>query len=487
MTFPALGLRGRLVLAQVATFALLAIAAGSWSYYWLERSCLEEVDATLATTAATARGMLHADVGANGGDYRTAANRLLGTMLFAEQALVAVDSTGTRVAVSPRLRLAPPTAHLDVRLDARVPRTVSLDGASARVLQYPLDGGLRLYVVHALGPMQDRLARFRFILIVSTGVVLLLGGLISMQLSRQLLRPIVDAARAAERLTSEVKSGAAQLGRLPRLAGNDEFATLSREFNRLLGQLEFAFRRERKTATRFREFLADAAHELRTPIAIVRAEAEAALADSDPTAQRAALTGIIGEVDRLGTLVSDLLALARRDAGGSAPRTRVYLDDLAATVVARLGAHPYAEGRELRLGDFDAAPVQGDRNALERVLVILVHNALVHAAPSPVEISAGVAHTSIGLRSWVRVRDWGPGIPTPQQERIFERFVRLDQERPGTGLGLAIARAIAEEHDGSLTVTSETGGGSVFLLELPADDDTGELALTAPAAPDGSV
>lgn len=481
MTFGTLGLRGRLVLVQLGVFALLLGAASAARYAWVERTYFSEMDDGLRSTAAVAARSVR-DAGTDGAALRAAAVEVVDRTIFAERTLLVVDRAGRRLAVgraadgAPSLRALVPTAV------ATTPSTVVLDGADVRVLCTPLGPDLLLIVAQSLTPLERRLRDFRDMLIFTTAAVVLLGGVIVWWVARQLLKPVTTIAAAAQRLSEEVRNGASSFGRLPKAPGDDEVAMLTRDFNRLLAALEAAFTRERLTGNRFRQFLADAAHELRTPIAIVRAEAESALNESDSSAQQAALHSVAAEAARLGTIVGDLMMLARRDAGGATPRTRVFLDDLATSAVARIGAHPVAEGRQLRLGEFDAAPVVADREALERAIVILVHNALVHAAPSPVEVSTGVHFTSEGAKSWVRVRDWGPGIPVQHQDRIFERFARLDHSRPGTGLGLAIARAIAEEADGTLTVESEAGDGASFLLELPCADsftEDGERVVPA--------
>lgn len=481
MTLGTLGLRGRLVLVQLGVFTLLLGAASAARYAWIERTYFTEMDDGLRSTATVvARSVREAQ--ANGVALRDAAVEVVDRTIFAERTLLITDRAGHRLAVGRAADGAPSLRALATGKVPTYPTTVVLDGADVRVLCTPLGPQLLLIVAQSLMPLERRLHDFREMLIVTTTAVILVGGLIAWWVARRLLRPVTSIAAAAQRLSEEVRNGATAFGRLPKAPGDDEVAMLTRDFNRLLVALEAAFTRERHTGNRFRQFLADAAHELRTPIAIVRAEAESALHESDSAAQQAALRSVAAEAARLGTIVGDLMMLARRDAGGPTPRTRVFLDDLATSAVARIGAHPVAEGRQLRLGEFDAAPVMADREALERAIVILVHNALVHAAPSPVEVSTGVHFTSEGAKSWVRVRDWGPGIPIQHQDRIFERFARLDHSRPGTGLGLAIARAIAEEAGGTLTVESETGDGAVFLLELPCADtftDDGERVVPA--------
>jgi len=465
------GLRGRLVLAQLVVFGALLLLTGIIRYAWQERIFTAEVDTELQRSGRQLREMLQTDLPQFGGDARRATVHVVSRTVFSDRALLAVDPTGTRLAGGTESSDAPSVRALDPLLRADVPVTIRLSGVDVRVLRVPLQGGISVLVAHSLRLLETRLDSYLTIVVFTTIAILSIAAILFWWASRAVLRPVTSIARAAAELGDNIRAGATSFGRLARVPGTDEVATLTKDFNRLLGALETALFQERRTANRFRQFLADAAHELRTPIAIIRAEAESAQADLAPYAQQAALVAVAAEAAHLGAIVNDLMMLARRDAGGRSPRSRIFLDDLAASAVARLGSHPLAEGRQLRLGDFEAAPVLADGESLERALVILVHNALVHAAPSPVEVSTGVHFTSIGARSWVRVRDWGPGIPTLQQDRIFDRFARLDHSRPGTGLGLPIARAIAEEFDGTLTVESEDGIGTRFLLELPCADD----------------
>jgi signal transduction histidine kinase len=179
----------------------------------------------------------------------------------------------------------------------------------------------------------------------------------------------------------------------------------------------------------------------------------------------------------MGELVSDLLLLARADSASPElhPR-RVFLDDLASQVLHRLRAHPEARGRALRLGDFESAPAVVDATLVERALTVLLHNALVHASPSAIEVAAGCDEAG----SWVCVRDWGPGIPEHARDEVFGRFVRLDPRVPGTGLGLPIAAWIAETHGGTLKLDAPPGGGARFILRVPAAPVGGEVSPPPP-------
>jgi signal transduction histidine kinase len=223
-----------------------------------------------------------------------------------------------------------------------------------------------------------------------------------------------------------------------------------------------------------RRFMADAAHELRTPITILRTRAEVALAQAREPARDAATLQAIGrEAGRLGAVVGDLLTLARVDAGEwPIAREALYLDDLAADAVE--GVRPLAErkGVAVHVGTFDEGRVFGDPTLLRRLLLILLDNA-VKFTPADGDVRLDVA--AIGDRRSLVVTDTGIGIPTEQLPHVFERFYRGDparREAEGAGLGLAIARWIAEAHDAQIEIASPAspsgGRGTRVTVTFPA-------------------
>ena len=222
-----------------------------------------------------------------------------------------------------------------------------------------------------------------------------------------------------------------------------------------------------------RAFIGDASHELRTPLSVVRANAELLKRHlSEPvSANREAVDDIIGESDRLGRLVGQMLTLAQADAGqGRLSLSEVALDELA-DEVAR-GLRLLAEERGISLTTDLDGPVRlrGDGDRLRELMVVLTHNAIKYT-DSGGRVRLEVRKPS-GSKATVRVSDTGRGIPAEALPHIFDRFYRVGKARSreagGTGLGLAIARWIAEAHGGSIRVESVPGVGSVFTVELPA-------------------
>jgi two-component system sensor histidine kinase CiaH len=221
-----------------------------------------------------------------------------------------------------------------------------------------------------------------------------------------------------------------------------------------------------------RAFIADASHDLRTPISVVRANAELLKRHSSESlsANREAVDDIIAESDRLGRLVSQMLTLAQVDAGqATLSRSEVSLDELASEVGRAMRVLAADRGVSLETDVDGPVRLQGDADRLRELLVILSDNAIKYT-DSGGKVRLEV-HRPSGRKATVRVADTGHGIPAEALPHIFERFYRVDkaraQETGGAGLGLAIARWIAEAHGGSIHAESEPGEGTTVTVELP--------------------
>lgn len=224
-----------------------------------------------------------------------------------------------------------------------------------------------------------------------------------------------------------------------------------------------------RSMEQMRRFMADAAHELRTPVAILRARAEVTLAHArDSARDETALRAIEREADRLGAIVGDLLTLARADAGERpVARELLYLDDLAAEAVEAARALAERKGVALEVGSFEEARITGDPALVRRLVLIVLDNAIKYT-PHSGRVRLDVTAAD-GMRSVV-VSDTGIGIPAEQLPRIFERFFRGDaarREAEGAGLGLAIAQWISDLH-GARIAFSSTPQGTRVAIEFPA-------------------
>jgi len=291
-----------------------------------------------------------------------------------------------------------------------------------------------------------------------------------------------EALRPVRRMTEE--AAAIGPGRLHERVGvprtRDEIERLGMTLNAMLARLE-------RSVDEQRRFVADAAHELRTPLAIMRSEIDVSLAsDRLPPAARAVLRSAADEVGRMSGIVENLLTLARMDEEGGLEilRAPVDLADVALDVARRFQAAAGSKGIVLGVSA-EHVVVLGDRERLLQAVANLVDNAVKYTQPGGhVEVSVRAAPG----RGRVVVADDGPGIPPELLPRIFDRFVRADAVRSrgtgGAGLGLAICRGIVEAHGGRIRAESEPGEGSRFVLELPVVEDAGPVD---PAGPTGTM
>lgn len=287
-------------------------------------------------------------------------------------------------------------------------------------------------------------------------LALLLAGAGGLWLASIGLRPITLMARRA---TSLPLTGLEDLGPAPR---DDELGQLARAFNGLVARLRSALQTQR-------QFMADASHELRTPVSVIRTAADVALSrhDRDELEYREALAMTGAQATRLGRLVEDMLVLARADAGAYPLRpVDLYMDDVVEE--CRRAVDVLAAERGITMASSGASDVliRGDEELLRRLMLNLLQNAVQHSPRHGVVL---VDVSPNGSRVSVRVSDSGGGIPEADRSRIFDRFVQLDPSRraEGAGLGLPIARWIAEAHDGSLSLESTGPAGSTFCVVLP--------------------
>jgi signal transduction histidine kinase len=247
-------------------------------------------------------------------------------------------------------------------------------------------------------------------------------------------------------------------------ASHDEIRRLARTMNAMLGRLE-------TTARRQRQFVSNASHELRSPLASAHAILEAAVRSPEDADWPRVAHEALDEQERLATIIDELLELARFDETSSVSECRtVDLDEVVFTEAQRL------HGKELDLGAVSGARVEGDPGELARLVRNLLRNAERHARRHVV-----VALTEARGRVALTVDDDGPGIPEPDRRRVFDRFVRRDDARAredgGVGLGLALVASIVEHHHGDVTIEDSPLGGARFRVSLPqADAERSALA-----------
>ncbi|MEU3185513.1 HAMP domain-containing sensor histidine kinase [Streptomyces sp. NPDC006923] len=315
------------------------------------------------------------------------------------------------------------------------------DGTGARVL------------VHAgasLAARQSAVGTAAVAMLVGLPVLLLVVGGVTWLVTRRALRPVEGIRREMAAITrSEDLSR-----RVPEPGTHDEVARLARTTNETLTALEAAVERQRR-------FVADASHELRSPIASLRTQLE--VGEAHP--ELLDVPGAVADTVRLQRLAADLLLLARLDAGETPGRARFDLGALVREEVSQRTTDRIPVSLDLSAG----LEVTGSRGQVARVLGNLLDNAQRHAAAS---VTVSVRRED----GWtvLAVGDDGAGVPEAERERVFERFVRLDDARSrddgGAGLGLAIARDVARRHGGALTAGRSPAGGALFVLRLPPAD-----------------
>jgi heavy metal sensor kinase len=306
------------------------------------------------------------------------------------------------------------------------------------------DGRYRIRFALPLVQYESAVEQFGFVILVSIPIVLLVAAAGGMWMSRRALRPVDRVIREAREINEQSLDR-----RLPLPRSRDELYELSRTFNEMLDRLERSFRR-------IAEFTADASHELRTPVALLRASADVALRNPRTANEyRDTLASILAESERMTKLIEDLLALARSDSEVLAKEPLDLSEPLRDAIVLSGMTPP----------ELPHVRIDGNRAALQRLFMALLDNAVKYT-PSrdiSVELTAGAT---------VIIRDGGIGIAAADLPHVFERFYRGDKSRSrasgGTGLGLAIARRIAKLHGGTITAASVEGHGSEFRVTLPA-------------------
>jgi signal transduction histidine kinase len=477
------GIRGRLVATYLLAAIVLVIAGVALFNLELGRGLRANVDAGLQTRA----GSLATDL-ANGAVERLepppaikAAPRGVTNL----QAITAVyDPSGRIIDAEPAVLPASPltTEQLEHPPSARTVRTIRYAGESFRILIQPVrrtDGTWLAVVGVGLSATDQASDQVGHALLLAVPILLVLVGVGAWLLSGAALRP-VDRMRADAQNLGEHDS----TGRITEPPTRDSLNHLARTFNELLDRLHQSLQRQRA-------LVADAGHELRTPLAVLQTELETAVR---PNRSRADLIDSINharqEVERLTRLSEDLLLLAEAD--GGQPLVQRQLTDVTDLLYDVDRAYrSYATECNVSLTTQPPSAIIADVDpvALRRILDNLITNALRHTPPGgAIQIAATLedasdGHSLDGATSGVlqvQVSDSGPGFPPEFLPHAFDRFGRADQARTrsgatsGSGLGLAIVATLAAAHTGTVTATNRHGGGAVIIVRLPVSPDISE-------------
>jgi two-component system, OmpR family, sensor kinase len=353
------------------------------------------------------------------------------------------------------IRIKPPSGTgASATAPARAASTIQPHG-SLLILDEVLPDGTKVSFSASRASIDHAVTNLLLIELLVAASAFVLATLLVLKGTRTALRPLSSVIDTATRIAE----GNSKL-RLQPSRTDTELGSLASAFDQMVDALEKAVEDARTSDAATRRFLADASHELRTPIAALQSSVETLLREQPERPERDRLEAAVArESERLGRLVDDLLGLARLEAHPN--RTSVDLASIARPLVE--DAHARAPRAAITLSADNDTTVRGDPDALERSLRNLIDNALAAIQPTGlIEVQLQRCNGCVQAR----VADDGPGVPEHQRERIFERFVRLDSSKPGHGLGLAIARRIAQQHHGDLTC-DPTPTGASFTLRLP--------------------
>ena len=482
-------LRARLTLWYTIVLGLPLVAFATASFFVLDRALLHRADAFLDETLGAFTTELHSEQREEA-TTPEAIKASLHDVQFRDVRLAVFDSLGSLVAAGTvdstadyALRHPVDLAHVGQALHERISAersvfTIAPGDRAYRVAAEPVSIFGRRYLVAAAYPLhRDRdtmeLVGTSYVIVIP--LLLLIASLGGYFLASRSLSPVAAmSARAAEISATNLNE------RLPVSNRRDELSALAEVVNGLLERLEQAFAQQQR-------FMADASHELRTPVAVLRTEADVTLSRSNRTEAeyRDSVAVMRDSARRLGRIVDDLFLLARADAGHlPLKREPIYLEDVV-DEAARAGRSLAAEkGVRVELLPLEDSPFNGDADLLGRVLLNLLDNAIKHS-PRGGTVTLSLSHTPAEYH--ISVADVGLGIPHEAQSQVFERFFRVDKARSrsdaeataGAGLGLAIGSWIAGAHGGRLELVRSDSAGSEFRLALPRPSDAPPPPLPA--------
>jgi two-component system OmpR family sensor kinase len=479
--------RVRLTIWYGGLLALVLILLAGLSYFLYYSHTMERTDSYMIELSNSFVTTLNAELPDQTGPnaLKAAALQSMIEHRFRGSLFVILDSTGKRVADSSELPDSSPAKEkLDVAVldspefqslalapDSSLPAYRSFDSANGGLRAYARNLTVagqpyRLVLLQSLHTQHEMLEDIRSIFYSVIPVVLLLACLGGYFLARRNLAPVVAMASQARGM------GADRLqDRLAVANPRDELGQLALSFNQLLDRLEDSFERQRR-------FIADASHELRTPVAILLGETEVTLsrADRTPAEYREALAILNSESQRLSHTIEDLFTLTRADAGQLPLALRdVYLDELASDLLRQSRSLAFAKNIKLNSGITPDLLAHADEALLRRMILNLLDNAIKHTSSGG---TVSLECKKQGDFYVFSVSDTGSGVPSELQQKIFERFFRVDKARSrgesdtgGAGLGLAIARWIAEAHHGRLELVRSDSTGSTFSAFLPASNN----------------
>ena len=480
-------LRNRLVLGVVILSTLGFTASGVVAQKQIESFLIHQIDDQLINVGSGALPRVNLAGIVNDDEYQERRGRpeqdeddVPQTPLDrvpTSTSLTLLDGTGAVVGgiggdlntVSVRDYLAGYTPRQVAEFQGR-PFTIKAQGENFRVLALPLPSSLgSVAIAQSLNDVDRTLSRLQWLFFLIGFVIVCFIAIASRTMIKVGLKPLSDVEDTAEKI-----AGGDLSARLPDAKPSTEVGRLTTSLNTMLSRIEESFALRKSSENKLRRFVADASHELRTPLTAIRGFAElhrqGAVAGEEETKQL--LARIEGEAIRMGSLVEDLLLLARLDQAREMELLPVNIAKVTRDAVASAQVagpdHPIALS-----GDSGELYTLGDQHRIHQVIANLLANARTHT-PSGTAIAVSIEQSDDGVR--IAVSDSGPGLSDADQKRIFERFYRADSSRvridgEGSGLGLSIVDAVMKAHGGNVSVSSELGKGTTFTLFFPRATD----------------
>jgi len=485
--------RVRLTLRYMGVLTLVLMLFSVGVYTLMERKLANRLDLNLRTgVEGMVRLFVHEKDEGETDQY--AARSTLRKSYFPRQAIAFYDARGTLLDEQP----------LNGAIHSPLPQTSLASGATGiqfstlpqartgaedglRVAAYSISAHSMkspcfVVIAEPLADLSDDLELLRGILYLAVAVAVALAGFSGWFLARNALAPVVAMSERARRISAENLEQ-----RLPVANPRDELGRLATTFNELLSRLNNAFTEQEQAFAQQRQFMADASHELRTPVSVIRTASEVTLEQQyrENSEYREALVMVGQQARRLTRIVEEMFTLARADAGQRALKPAdFYLDELVAETAraATILAARKKLALETRL--VSEAFFRGDEDLLRQMLLNLLDNAIKYTSAGG-QIRLGLERQDGHYK--ITVADTGTGIPLEAQSQVFKRFFRIDKARlrveqangGGAGLGLSIALWIAEAHGGSLRLQRSDETGSVFVASLPAPRLGAQASLPA--------
>ena len=476
-------LRWRLTLAYVGLLAVLLAALGAYSFFTLRGSLISNrvaslqgdydaahvVIARLAQGSTPARGRLvcAAAPGLIGRSVATVVAQATGRSVDVVIYDSALSVTATVPAATDLPQLDPAALQRVVTSNTRSgPEVISAPGGDQLVVGFPIDIASRVCGVAQLAapmsPIDDVLHDELVLLAAGGGAVIVLALLAGLALTARTLRPLNRLQATAHELAAGDLRARSRL--VPR---DDEVGALTQSFDHMADRIEELFAAQQASEEQVRRFIADASHELRTPVTALKGYIDVLRrgAGRDPAALESALEAMSGEADRMRSLVLDLLTLARIDAHRRPDPEKLDLNtEVGALLDEGVPGMPAELERHLAPSPLVVA---ADRAALHTIVRNLLVNACKYAPGAPQRWSTSID----GARARLDVHDDGPGIPAADLPHVFERFYRGEKTRAreegGTGLGLSIVQGLARSMGGDVAVWSAEGTGTTVSVWLP--------------------